>query len=194
MEHTDDRNVCFACVIINTGIMFRDRGFTEEAEVPVPLPEELLVLATIQRQTPTGEAIMAVVLEDVGVTTARALVEYLGSLPEGWSMVAIANTKFTTPAYSELHAMHIELFKTAELSSNKRYNRMVPRNCRLLSREETAALKTTIIDLNRLAVIRTTDFIRRYYNAPVGAVYEVQVRNGQLPMRIKHRIVRDDMD
>jgi DNA-directed RNA polymerase subunit H (RpoH/RPB5) len=194
MEHTDDLDVCLACVIENTEAMLKDRGYINAVELPAELPEELANLGIVLRQKPTGEAIMAVVFDNVGVTTARAITEYMAELPDSWHMVAICNVKFTPDAVKALREIDVERFKTEELSSKKRYNRMVPTNYRVLSDQEKACLGQTIGDFNRLPAIRPQDFMQRYYNAPAGSVYEIEVRNGQLPMRIKHRMVRDDMD
>jgi DNA-directed RNA polymerase subunit H (RpoH/RPB5) len=196
MEHTDDQDVCLACVVENTAVMFRDRDYTEDTGVPAKLPEDLTLLTDpiTKRNSSGDQCIMALVFEEVGVTTARSLVDYLGSLPAKWSLVAVANTKFTPAAGESFRDVGIEMFKTEDLSSKKRYNRMVPHNYRLLSDAERSALQDTVVDLNRLATIRVGDFVQRYYNAPVGAVFEIEVRNGQLSMRVKHRIVRDDLD
>ena len=216
MEHTDDASACIAHVLNTVGEMLADRGYTTAvAEPPVELPAELAEnMGTLQRRD-DSRAIMAVIFGNGGVDTARNVVQYLNTInPEAeagveaepgvvalpdtavvrWSLIVICNVKFTPSAVTELTAAGVDMFKTNELAVNKRLNRMVPQKYRVLTDEEKAALLSTMKESKRLSAIRPDDFIQRWYNAPVGSIYELEIRNGQLPVRYKHRVVRDDLD
>lgn len=104
--------------------------------------------------------------------------------------IIVYSDKCTTMAAKSIEGSETVVFERFKVEELLRIPLIFAFNtsCRLLDEDEVKRL-TARTPLDKLPKMWTTDPIQRYYNAPVGSVYEIVEKFGVLQPEIKHRVV-----